>query len=286
MSEAATPKKSGLELLREPFAAHLISKLPKPTKAQTEAVRADFKKGIRCKLCGAWHHADVVHLDYVGHAALTHRLLDADPAWAWEPLASDSQGLPLFDKDGGLWIKLTVCGVTRLGYGQADQKPNADAGAREKEVIGDALRNAAMRFGAALDLWSKADLHADEESPRQVATEPPKQEGPKQYPDADFTKNYKAWEKLISSGRKSGDEMIDMIQTKGLLSEDQKAKLNAIKRVRTMADVEAAMRAATDVDALAVIAVEQVAAVADPEERAALMAIHEQLEASLTGVEA
>ena len=30
-----------------------------------------------------------------------------------------------------------------------------------KERIGDALRNAAMRFGAALDLWHKGDLHVD-----------------------------------------------------------------------------------------------------------------------------
>jgi len=30
-------------------------------------------------------------------------------------------------------------------------------------VIGDALRNAAMRFGAALDLWHKGTLHLEEE---------------------------------------------------------------------------------------------------------------------------
>ena len=35
-----------------------------------------------------------------------------------------------------------------------------------KEVIGDALRNAAMRFGAALDLWHKGDLHKDAEDDR------------------------------------------------------------------------------------------------------------------------
>ena len=64
---------------------------------------------------------------------------------------------------GGLWIKLTVCGVTRLGYGNAAGKSYMDIGAREKEVIGDALRNAAMRFGAALDLWHKGDLHVEEE---------------------------------------------------------------------------------------------------------------------------
>jgi hypothetical protein len=278
MTTPATTARSGLDILRDPFPAHLISKLPKPTKTQTEAVRQNFKAGVRCAQCGAWHHPDVAHLDYVGHAALTHRLLDADPTWSWAPLASDEKGLPLFDKDGGLWINLTVCGVTRLGYGQAERKPTADIGAREKEVIGDALRNAAMRFGAALDLWSKADLHANEP---EAKTEE-KQEGQKAYPDADYTKNFPAWKKLIQSGKKTPTEIISMVTTKGALSADQTTKLNAITRVRTMAEVEAAMRAATDVDVLAVIAVEQVAEVADPKEREALMKIHEELETALT----
>src|SRR5690606_24225265 len=50
-------------------------------------------------------------------------------------------------------------------------KPNQDPGAREKEVIGDALRNAAMRFGAALDLWHKGDLHADDGAQGQAEPE-------------------------------------------------------------------------------------------------------------------
>lgn len=153
-----TDKPTGLALLREPFPAHQISKLPKPTSKQTEAVRANPALGIRCQLCGQWHHKDVVHLDYVGHAALTDRLLDADPNWNWEPVTDT--GLPKLDQSLGMWIKLTVCGVTRLGYGHAEGKKGGDA---IKEVIGDALRNAAMRFGAALDLWHKGDLHVDEE---------------------------------------------------------------------------------------------------------------------------
>lgn len=148
---------TGLALLRQPFPPHQISKLPKPTKAQTEAVKADFKKGIRCKLCGTWHHPDVVHLDYVGHAALTDRLLDCDPHWTWEPVVEP--GLP--NPGNGMWIKLTVCGVSRLGYGHADGKQGGDA---IKETIGDALRNAAMRFGAALDLWHKGDLHVEDDA--------------------------------------------------------------------------------------------------------------------------
>lgn len=148
-----------LKKLREPFPDNQISLLPKPTKAQTDEVKRDFKQGIRCDLCGQWHHPKVVHLSYVGHAALTDRLLDVDPLWSWEPMATDETGLPAIDRDGGLWIRLTVAGMTRIGYGDAPGKMGGDA---MKERIGDALRNAGIRFGAALDLWHKGDLHAHE----------------------------------------------------------------------------------------------------------------------------
>jgi len=158
-------KPTGLELLRVKFPDNAISKLPKPTKRQTDEVKNDFKAGIRCEECGGWHHPKVVHLDYVGHAALTDRLLDCDPAWNWEPVSFSESGDPKFDAIGGMWIKLTVCGVTRLGYGNADGKTGGNA---IKEVIGDALRNAAMRFGAALDLWHKGDLHEEDEAPTET----------------------------------------------------------------------------------------------------------------------
>jgi len=92
-----------------------------------------------------------VMLDYVGHAATTDRLLQVDPEWSWEPFALTEDGLPALDSDGNLWIRLTVCGITRPGVGD---------GKNAKERIGDAIRNAAMRFGVALDLWAKEDLQA------------------------------------------------------------------------------------------------------------------------------
>ena len=94
-------------------------------------------------------------LDYVGHAALTKRLLETDLEWSWEPFAIGADGLPKLDEVGGLWIRLTVCGITRIGYGDAGNSKGTQA---VKEAIGDALRNAGMRFGAALDLWHKGDL--------------------------------------------------------------------------------------------------------------------------------
>ena len=88
-------------------------------------------------------------LDFVGHAAVTDRLLAVDPEWTWEPFALDANGLPSVTASGNLWIRLTVCGVTRIGVGD---------GKNAKECIGDAIRNAAMRFGVGLDLWAKENL--------------------------------------------------------------------------------------------------------------------------------
>jgi hypothetical protein len=146
-----TEKLAALAKMREPFLPNQISKLPKPYKK-------DSPKG-NCPECGGYHGLPAMHLDYVGHAALTDRLLDVDPEWSWEPVAFDQDGFPARDRTGGLWIRLTVAGITRLGYGDADGKTGGNA---VKEIIGDALRNAAMRFGAALDLWHKGELHVDE----------------------------------------------------------------------------------------------------------------------------
>lgn len=204
------PEPTGLELLRKPFPPNLISQLPKPTRAQTDAVKADFKAGIRCEICGAWHHPKVVHLDYVGHAALTDRLLDCDDQWNWEPMAHDERGAPALDANGGMWIKLTVCGVTRLGYGHPDGKKGGDA---IKEAIGDALRNAAMRFGAALDLWHKGQLHADE-SQEQASAPAEKQDDPFQdAPMDDETLTRKFQDALIAIEQSNTPDELDAVRT-------------------------------------------------------------------------
>jgi hypothetical protein len=140
-----------LKKLMAPFDESQISKLPKGTQAQNKCPPEEKRS---CKICGGWHHPKIAHLDYVGHADITKRLLEVDPFWNWEPFAVDEVGSPKLDKDGGMWIWLTVCGMKRRGYGDAGGKTGTDA---NKERIGDAIRNAAMRFGAAIDLWSKAD---------------------------------------------------------------------------------------------------------------------------------
>lgn len=97
--------------------------------------------------------------EYLGHAAVTDRLLEVDPEWTWRPLGG---GQPVFDDVGGIWIELRVCGVTRIGYGFPERLKGGNA---IKEAIGDAIRNAAMRFGVGLEFWFKGDLYADQVQP-------------------------------------------------------------------------------------------------------------------------
>lgn len=175
MTTEAAEKTTGLARLREPFDANQVNQLPRNIrKNDNDKFQCDPKNGRKVsmdgKYCGGYHSLSI-HLDYVGHAALTDRLLEVDPEWSWEPLAKGPDGLPAFDKDGGLWIRLKICGVERLGYGDSQGKTGGNA---VKEAIGDALRNAGMRFGAALDLWHKGDLHdaSEEQGKNQAPTEP------------------------------------------------------------------------------------------------------------------
>lgn len=175
MEEQAAPL-TPLEIMRLPTPPELIGKLPRPTEAQTNC---KYEQKRRCGICEGFHHPDVVHLDYVGHAAITNRLLEADINWNWEPLSFTETGIPRFDESGGLWIKLTIGGQTRLGYGNAAKSKYKSIGDREKECIGDALRNAAMRFGSGLEMWHKGDLHAqvsqDHESGLESNSGPPEE---------------------------------------------------------------------------------------------------------------
>lgn len=148
-----------LHKLREPFPESEIRYLPRIWCSNCKNSRGQGCNQHRMGKCGKCKQRmpDGGHIDlrYVGHAEATNRLLNVDPFWDWEPLTVDERGLPQADGYKGLWIRLTVCGMTRLGYGHAGDKTGGDA---IKEVIGDAIRNAGMRFGMALDLWTSSDL--------------------------------------------------------------------------------------------------------------------------------
>lgn len=108
-----------MKALRKPFPKEQIGRLPKTAKRPA--------------------------LDFVGHAAVTDRLNQAAPGWSY---TVDE----MFTMGSVCWIRgtLTIDGVSRTEYGDGDDP---------KEAIGNFLRRAAMRWGVAIDLWSRdADL--------------------------------------------------------------------------------------------------------------------------------
>jgi hypothetical protein len=156
--------------LQEPFSEDAIEHRPQPILSQKDDPEqgSDYcQQGRQVKtkwgskpvsadgfFCGNRHRWSV-HLTYVGHAGLTMRLNDVcTPAgWDWEPVAVDEHGFPML-WNGSLWIHLTVLGVRKKGVGDAEGRTGPSA---IKETIGDAMRNAAMRFGIATYLWGKSD---------------------------------------------------------------------------------------------------------------------------------
>ena len=96
-----------------------------------------------------------INLAYVSHAEITRILIEIDPMWNWQPI-DWIEGRPAIHEANGvatMWATLTLLGKSLVGVGsvRAD-KPDLD-----KELVGDFLRNAAMRFGICLSLWSKQD---------------------------------------------------------------------------------------------------------------------------------
>ena len=169
----------GLQRLRADFPPDEIGKLPKGTCKACRDLARQYRAceshtwQRRCPECGGSHTSATIHLDYVGHADLTARLLEVDPYWTWEPFDQEQiMALPPALREAGLWINLTVLGVTRPGFGDAQGKTGPNA---VKEMIGDALRNAGMRFGIALDLWAKGDRNyakAPDETPESTVADP------------------------------------------------------------------------------------------------------------------
>ena len=179
--------------LREAFPEGKIGKLPKLTCGACRESRnkqCDQHRKQTCSTCGNWISTSHIHIDYVGHADITDRFLNVDPEWNWEPVARDvdpemlraaiatgnadivrmvlDAAPPKLDSNGGMWMRLTIAGVTRLGYGDGGGKRGADA---VKVAIGDGLRNGGMRFGAGLDMWRKETEASDASSAPQPPAE-------------------------------------------------------------------------------------------------------------------
>ena len=139
-----------------------------------------------------------------------------------------------------------------------------------------------------------------------VVAPPP--EAPKFYDPTEFDKNFPAWSKAIAAGKKTASEVIKTVETKALLTEEQKAKVLSVKKAPAADDVQdvqpkeppadevpadevpavsyaevaGKLRAAQDMDALD-DAASLIGAVSNPEHRAELAGIFDECAAALSG---
>lgn len=117
-------------------------------------------------------------------------------------------------------------------------------------------------------------------------------QSPSHYPAAEFDKNLPAWRRAIEAGKKAAEDLIAMVETKGALTDEQKATLRAIKPLHPASDVQDVqpkdeaqaftyaqvadkLSAATNVDQLAE-AGSLIGAVANADHRAELVTLYKQ----------
>ncbi len=120
-------------------------------------------------------------------------------------------------------------------------------------------------------------------------------QAPAHYPAAEFDKNLPAWRRAIEAGKKTADNLIAMVETKGSLTDEQKAALRAIKPPQpdvqdvqpkdeapafTYAQVADKLTAATDVEQLAE-AGSLIGAVVNADHRTELVTLYEQRSAEM-----
>ena len=120
-------------------------------------------------------------------------------------------------------------------------------------------------------------------------------QSPAHYPAAEFDKNLPAWRKVIEAGKKTAADLIAMVETKGALTDEQKATLRAIKPPQpdvqdvqpkdeapafTYAQVADKLTAAADMEQLAE-AGSLIGAVSNADHRAELVSMYEQRSAEM-----
>lgn len=110
-------------------------------------------------------------LDFVGHADVNKALIEIDPLWTWQPVAWDEEGMPKIKVANGvatMWGIMTIHGKQMLGVATVQaNKPDL-----YKELASDFIRNAAMRFGIYLSLWTKNEWEDAAISPKAPSRKP------------------------------------------------------------------------------------------------------------------
>ena len=85
--------------------------------------------------------------------------------------------------------------------------------------------------GAILGVYSVDELEdiAPPAARTSTTAAPAHREEPPAYPMADFEKNFPAWQKVVAGGKKTAPDLLAMLSTKAVFSEEQKAAILSLK---------------------------------------------------------
>lgn len=102
-------------------------------------------------------------IDTINHAVVTDRLNQIAPSWSYEI----TRFVEVDGADGmkhllAVFGSMTIGSVTRWEAGEVERP--STYGDELKKAMSDFIKRAAMRFGVALDLWSKEDLQSAQPS--------------------------------------------------------------------------------------------------------------------------
>ena len=153
----------------------------------------------------------------------------------WHELTDQIADATFSHKSGGrLRMAWTFEQAKKAGLTNKDNWKNYPRAMLRARCIAEGIRaifpaalGGMMVSEEAQDITADASVVSD--VPRQIAT--PSRQEPQPYPADDFAANLPKWRNVINSGRKTPDEIIAMVSTKGVLSDDQVAAIRACEPV-------------------------------------------------------
>jgi hypothetical protein len=99
---------------------------------------------------------------------------------------------------------------------------------------GYALRDKfADALGGLITVEEARDMPEDEPAEHDVTPQREQPQALPQYPDDAFSKNFDSWAAAIEGGKKTPEQIIAMVSTKGELTDDQKSKIRAVAGEQT-----------------------------------------------------
>jgi phage recombination protein Bet len=164
-----------------------------------------------------------------------------------------------------MWKKRPYAQIAKCAEAQALRKafPEIGAAPTAEEMEGKPLAYEGETFDGATGQPVQA----------QRVTEP------QPYPAADFDKNLPSWRQAIAGGKKTADQIIAMVSSKGALTEEQKTKIRAPIEPAAPPDlfeqIKGQIEKATSTDTLD-LAADLIGEVADPTQREALTALYQK----------